>query len=227
MSATKFENISVYNIAGAFRGLRNPMNSWSQSDSELEVNMYDVAEVDTDVSYFEIVEDAHLGEKDIDLAQRMIRGGTDESKFLRQIFVSMDITLPLSVWKELDTYKVATVANSCSTMHKLTSTPITMECFSYNPTGDQIADGYFKDAVLHCEQVRQAYLKTNDKKYWRLLVDMLPEGWLQKRTWTANYAVLRNIYFARRNHKMSEWHEFCKVIEELPYAKELICYEAK
>ena len=96
MPNTKFENISVYNIVGAFRGLRNPMNSWDQSDSELEVNMYDVAEVDTDVSYFEIVEDAHIGEKDLDLAQRMLRGGNDESKFMRQIFVSMDITLPLS-----------------------------------------------------------------------------------------------------------------------------------
>jgi len=227
MPKSKFENISVYNIAGAFRGLRNPMNSWDSSDSELEVNMYDVAEIDTDVSYFEIVEDAHLGEKDIDLAQRMIRGGNDESKFLRQIFVSMDITLPLSVWKELDTYKVATVANSCSTMHKLASTQITLDCFSFTPTGDALADSYFTDYVTKCEQVRQAYVKTKDVKYWRLLVDMLPESWLQKRTWTANYAVLRNIYFARRNHKMSEWHDFCKVIEDLPYAKELICYEAK
>lgn len=127
----------------------------------------------------------------------------------------------------MDQYKVGTTTDSCSTMHKLASTPITLDCFSFTPTGDALADSYFTDYVTKCEQVRQAYVKTKDVKYWRLLVDMLPESWLQKRTWTANYAVLRNIYFARRSHRMEEWHDFCRVIEDLPYAKELICYEAK
>ena len=223
----KIENTMVYNFSGAFRGLRNPLNSWDRSDSDCEANMFDVAETDGGAGYCEIVEDTHLGPDDIALAQRMLRGGNDEAKFMRQIFVSMDITSDLSWWKQMDQYKVGTVTNSCSTMHRLATTPINMDCFNFSPTGDQTADTFMLDHIRHCEQVRQAYLNTRDMKYWHLLVQMLPNSWLQKRTWTGNYAVLRNIYFARRGHKLADWHKMCEHIESLPYAKELICYEIK
>ena len=223
----KIENVMVYNFSGAFRGLRNPLNSWKSSDSECEANMFDVGEAEGGPGYCEIVEDTHLGKEDVALAQRMLRGGNDEAKFMRQIFVSMDITSDLSWWKQMDQYKVGTVTNSCSTMHRLATTPINTDCFNFSPTGDQTADAFMFDHIRHCEQVRQAYLNTRDMKYWHLLVQMLPNSWLQKRTWTGNYAVLRNIYFARRGHKLADWNEFCKYIETLPYAEELICYEVK
>ena len=197
--------IEVSNFKGAFRGLRNPLNSWHLSDSYTDENG----------SYI-------LGEKDLDLARRMIKGGPDESKFLRQIFVSMDITAPLYWWKEMDTYKVATVANSTSTMHKITSKEITEDDFSFDDDWDLIFNLAKGSIVESCENLRQKYLNTQDKRYWRALIQLLPEGYNQTRTWTANYQVLRNIYFARRNHKLIEWHTFCEMIENLPYAKELI-----
>ena len=197
--------IEVSNFKGAFRGLRNPLNSWHLSDSYTDENG----------SYV-------LGEKDLDLARRMIKGGPDESKFLRQIFVSMDITAPLYWWKEMDTYKVATVANSTSTMHKITSKEITEDDFSFDNDWDLIFNLAKASVVESCENLRQKYLNTQDKRYWRALIQLLPEGYNQTRTWTANYQVLRNIYFARRNHKLIEWHTFCEEIEKLPYAKELI-----
>ena len=197
--------IEVSNFKGAFRGLRNPLNSWHLSDSYTDENG----------SYI-------LGEKDLDLARRMIKGGPDESKFLRQIFVSMDITAPLYWWKEMDTYKVATVANSTSTMHKITSKEITEDDFSFDDDWDLIFNLAKASVVESCENLRQKYLNTQDKRYWRALIQLLPEGYNQTRTWTANYQVLRNIYFARRNHKLIEWHTFCEEIEKLPYAKELI-----
>ena len=149
---------------------------------------------------------------------------------MRQIFVSMDITAPLYLWKEISTYKVATVANSTSTMHKLATTPITRECFSFDnefldKDKQTIFDFIIDDTISNLEELRQLYIGTQDKKYWRMLIQLLPESWNQTRTWTANYAVLRNIYFSRKNHKLQEWRDFCKIIETLPYGKELICYE--
>lgn len=217
------DNIEVFNFEGAFRGLRNPMNSWHLSDS-----------------YWDISENPNryiIGEKDLALAQRMIAAGTDESKFLRQIFVSFDLTMPLYFAKEFDTYKVGTVANSCSTMHKLDSSEITEEMFSTDgvdlnlkildsPLDDATDIGWlWKDIIFYCEQLRRKYKETKNKDYWRALIQVLPNGFLQKRTITLNYQVLRAMYFARRHHKLTEWHEFCKMIENLPYGKELICYE--
>lgn len=183
------------------------------------------------------MDDYILGPNDLSLAQRMIASGPDESKFLRQIFISMDITAPWYWWKEADTYKVATVANSCSTMHKLSAYPITSKMFSFdeevldlpiweNGTKDNGGDvGWLVNDIMEaCEQLRLRYLETKDKRYWRALVQLMPNSFNQKRTWTANYVVLRNIYFARRNHKLTEWHTFCEMIEKLPYGKELICY---
>ena len=216
----KIENIEVFNFEGAFRGLRNPMNSWNKSDSYIDVltNKYIV------------------GENDLKLAQRMIGAGTDESKFMRQIFVSMDITAPLYWWKEADTYKIATVSNSCSTMHKITSSEITEENYSFDPEPDKpLTDLPTNDyvrildiknrAVADVEWLRKKYNETKDKRYWRLLIQINPDGWLQKRTWTGNYQNLRNMYFARKNHKLIEWIQFCQIIEQLPYSKELICYK--
>ena len=216
----KIENIEVFNFEGAFRGLRNPMNSWNKSDSYIDAltNKYIV------------------GENDLKLAQRMIGAGTDESKFMRQIFVSMDITAPLYWWKEADTYKIATVSNSCSTMHKITSSEITEENYSFEPEPDKPltdlpTDDYVRildiknRAVADVEWLRKKYNETKDKRYWRLLVQINPDGWLQKRTWTGNYQNLRNMYFARKNHKLIEWIQFCQIIEQLPYSKELICYK--
>ena len=216
----KIENIEVFNFEGAFRGLRNPMNSWNKSDSYIDAltNKYIV------------------GENDLKLAQRMIGAGTDESKFMRQIFVSMDITAPLYWWKEADTYKIATVSNSCSTMHKITSSEITEENYSFDPEPDKPltdlpTDDYVRildiknRAVADVEWLRKKYNETKDKRYWRLLIQINPDGWLQKRTWTGNYQNLRNMYFARKNHKLIEWIQFCQIIEQLPFSKELICYK--
>ena len=169
-----------------------------------------------------------IGPNDANLARRMVLAGNDDGKFARQIFVSVDITAPLYYFKELDTYKVSTVANSTSTMHKLASTPITRDCFSLDcdlEDEDSKFNEYVDKMVNDLESLRQYYLKTNDKRYWRALIQLLPESWNQTRTWTANYQVLRNIYFARRNHKLQEWHSFCDWIHSLPYSDLLITCE--
>ena len=218
------DKISVFNVDGAIRGMRNPLNSWHLSDSTY----------DKETGIFII------GKKDMGLAHRLLNSGTaDDSKYMRQIMVSMDITAPLFWWKEMDQYKVGTTTNSTSTMHKLASTPITKECFSfdYASTPLVIQNEYEEDIDVSLttqevvdefinilEQTRQKYNATKSVVYWRALVELLPNAWNQTRTWTANYQVLRNIYFARRNHKLTEWHDFCKMIENLPYGKELICY---
>ena len=178
------------------------------------------------------VEYAYLGPNDLNLAQRMIKAGASDRKFLRQILVSVDITAPLYWWKEADTYKVATVANSTSTMHKLASTPITKECFEmgdYEPSL-RLIDDVDIGLRVNCfiddlEQLRQKYLETKDKKYWKELIRWLPNGWLQTRTWTGNYETLRNMYGQRRYHKLTEWsQDFCNWVKTLPYAEELILF---
>lgn len=238
----KVENMEVFNIEGALRGMRNPMNSWDKSDSyfgcKKHPNIFEErnSKCDKDCTFGnmkKVCSNYHniffIGENDLNLAQKLIKSGTDHSKFMRQIFVSMDITAPLYLWKEISTYKVATVANSTSTMHKLATTPITRECFSFDnefldKDKQTIFDFIIDDTISNLEELRQLYIGTQDKKYWRMLIQLLPESWNQTRTWTANYAVLRNIYFSRKNHKLQEWRDFCNVIEELPYGKELICH---
>ena len=266
------DNKNVNGFEAAIRGMRNPLESWHQSDSLFGIQhdddgwkssntLYDArdkwmvyngygaledCETTTDTirwhSEAEQIEEwlwdnslldadgaysirYYFGPIDLRVAQNLIRAGADESKFMRQITVSFDITAPLYWWKEMDTYKVGTVANSTSTMHKLTSRPIRIDDFSFDK--EFIDYQMFKNIVRDCEWLRQKYVETKDKTYWRALIQLLPESYNQTRTWTANYAVLRNIYFARRNHKLSEWHDFCKVIETLPYAKELICLEER
>lgn len=215
----KIENTEVFNFAGAFRGMRNPMNSWDKSDSNFENNQI------------------NIGPNDMKLARSLIEGGSEHRKFLRQIFVSFDLTAPLYIWKEFDTYKVGTVANSTSTMHKLASTPITLDCFEiddlnlvpYNEYAQRkelkynIDPDFVQMALIpYLEYLRQKYNETKDTVYWEELIRWLPESWLQKRTITLNYENLRNMYHQRKNHKLTEWHTICKWIETLPYAQELI-----
>lgn len=185
---------------------------------------------------------AALGPKDLALAQKLVLAGPEHCKFMRQIFVSVDITAPIYWWKEFDTYKVGTTANSTSTMHKLTSKPITKDCFEFD-NGDELEitnytiphggecgvvySDYQEDIIDMCETLRQKYLETKDKRYWRALVQILPQSWLQTRTITMSYANLRNMYFQRRGHKLIEWLQFCGWIVKLPYGEELIMLEEK
>lgn len=185
-----------------------------------------------------IADYAFLGPNDLDLAQRMIKAGTPNDKFLRQIFVSVDITAPLYLWKEIDQYKVGTVTDSTSTMHKLASTPITKDCFEmddYNGSLkmydrepyniDDYVDDMWDSIIDYCETLRKRYLETKDQRYWKELIRLLPESWLQTRTWSANYSVLRNIYHWRKDHRLTEWHTFCNWIKTLSYSNELILFE--
>ena len=230
------ENIKVFNFEGAMRGLRNPKDSWHLSDSNfnqkgclLPEHMKEGMSCARCQLFGGFGEDCipYIGPKDMKLAQAMIGAGPDEAKFLRQIFISMDITAPLYWWKEFDTYKVGTVANSCSTMHKLDAYPIERSMFSWDNVGDPGEEFWATvDAICaECERLRLKFKETGDKTYWRALVQLLPNSWMQKRTVTINYQVARAQYFARRHHKLTEWHTLCDVYMELPYGKEFIGYE--
>ena len=199
------QRTAVMNLENAIRGARNPMNSWARMDSA-----YD--------------EDGHyiLGENDLSLAMRLSRAGSDHRKFLRQIFVSVDITAPLYWWKEFDTYKVGTVANSTSTMHKVHAKAFSREDFSC----DRMDEGGLRmlDAVIeYLESERKKFLSDKeDRQPWHNIIQTLPSSYNQMRTVTMNYENLINIYYARRNHKLAEWHTLCDWIMTLPYARELI-----
>ena len=213
----KFENTSVYNIYNAIIGARNPMNSWNKSDSVFN-------------GFNGKIENTVIGKNDLELMQKLIKAGSEHRKFLRQIFVAVDITAPLYFFKELDTYKVGTVSNSTSTMHKLADTPITLNCFEmddFTPLIDNFKiDLSWQTVVSYLEQLRQKYNETKDKCYWKELIRLLPESWLQKRTITMNYENILNMYRQRKNHKLTEWSKsFCDWIKTLPYAEELICLE--
>lgn len=221
-----FENTEVFNFEGAIRGMRNPLNSWNKSDSEYKV-------VHIDQFSLEETKDFIVGPNDLDLAQRLISGGPEHAKFLRQIFVSVDITAPLYWWKEADTYKIGTTANSTSTMHRLMAEPFEYKDFELDENrwlpifeedtySNSSYQEYIDSIIKMCNHLRNNYLTTEDKRYWRALVQILPNAYLQTRTWTANYAVLRNIYFQRKNHKLREWYQFRDWIKSLPYSKELI-----
>ena len=198
------ERGSVMNLENAIRGARNPMNSWERSDSG-----YDSAGAYA------------LGQNDLDLAMRLCAAGSDHRKFLRQILVSMDITAPLYWWKEFDTYKVGTVANSTSTMHKLHARAIGLDDFSTDHmTPGSLAE--FEKYVAYLETVRLRYAADKNKTDWYDLIQLLPSSYNQMRTVSLNYEVLANIYFARRNHKLDEWHTLCAAILSLPYARELL-----
>lgn len=235
----KIDGTNTYGWEAAVRGMRNPMNSWAKSDSHYcwepqypgggcfgcELNSDHNCRVDKYV----------VGTADLDLMKRLIKSGTDHSKFLRMIGVTCDLTAPLYWWKEYDTYKVGTVANSCSTMHKIQAKEFTINDFSCEHLMNGEEDlreasipfdsyGYsIKDvlgitiAVLN--HARMKFLETQDKKWWWQMIQLLPTSYNQKRTVQLNYAVLRNIYHSRKNHKLDEWHDFCHWIEGLPYSE--------
>jgi hypothetical protein len=282
----KFENERVMNFDGAFRGMRNPLESWAKSDSYFGLTDpysdidYDISALwgekdhpeyygdnlgdyedkridledkyskwllkngilyrnDTDL-YYEV---AFIGPNDMKLAKNLIAAGSSDRKFLRQIFVSVDITAPIYWWKECDQYRIGVTTNSTSTMHKLATTPITLDCFETDDFEDfKVADdsfldnrfleltafttsNYLEDTITKCEILRQRYNETKDKRYWKELIRLLPESWLQTRTTTMNYEVLRSMYFQRRHHKLSEWRTFTDWVASLPYAEDLILYE--
>lgn len=220
----KFENTEVWGFEHEIRGMRNPKESWNKSDSEWETHI--------DYNKDEVYTKFAIGKNDLRLAQSLIRASSEHRKFLRQIFVSVDITAPLYWWKEFDTYKVGTVANSTSTMHKLASTPITMDCFEMddfdnyvtvtNNNFDQDCINFiWGDVIRICEELRQKYNETKDKHYWKELIRLLPESWLQKRTVTMNYENVLNMIRQRKNHKLTEWSKsFIDWAFSLPYAKE-------
>ena len=224
----KFENTEVMNFEGALRGMRNPLNSWDKSDTGW-IDDEDYEAVDYIAEDWEEMIDGHfhrvkvIGANDLDLARRLIKAGSDHRKFLRQIFVSVDITAPLYWWKEFDTYKVATVANSCSTMHRIHERDLTLDDdleYYENPT---TALDYVLRVINY---YRKKFVETKDKRYWWQMIQLLPTSYNQRRTVTLNYETLRNIYGSRKGHKLDEWRvDFMEWIDSLPYAKELITDE--
>ena len=233
----KIENTDVFGFEAAIHGMRNPMNSWDKSDS-----------------YWTYIEDEHtlqrapfeffVGDNDLALMKKLAAAGTDHSKFMRMIIVTCDITAPLYWWKEFDTYKVGTVRNSCSTMHTITAKEFTLSDFSrehlftsdvqYYQVNDTEEDETIDLSTSALEVLgltiqalnayRKLYLKINNEKFWRQLIQLLPSSYNQRATVQLNYAVLRNMYHSRKNHKLDEWRDFCRWIESLPYS-ELIAGE--
>lgn len=218
----KIENVDVYGFEASIRGMRSPMNSWDKSDSgwvsPRASNLFPTIYV--------------VGSKDLDLMTRLRNAGTDHRKFMRMVTVYVDVTAPLYWWKEFDTYKVGTVANSCSTMHKIHAKEFTLEDFScehlfdFCPDCDTDSATVLRYTIGWLNYCREKYLETKDKEYWWQLIQLLPSSYNQRRTVMLNYEVLANIYNSRRNHKLDEWHTFCDWIESLP-CSELITGKEK
>lgn len=205
----KFEELEVVGLDHAIRGMRNPKNSWDKSDSDIYNKKF-------------------IGTKDLNLMMQLAKGGPVHAKYRRMISVYVDITAPLYWWKEFDTYKVGTVANSCSTMHKLDSKEFTIDDFSHEHLLDHGDEGVFlgdwvplyvlEHLIVVLNKQRDKFLVTKDKKYWWQMIQLLPTSYNQKRTVMLNYEVLTNIWESRKGHKLDEWHEFCEMIEDLPYS---------
>lgn len=194
----------VFNLENAIRGARNPMNSWNRMDSQYDENN----------NYI-------LGPNDLDLAMRLCNAGSDHRKFMRQIFVSVDITAPMYWWKEFDTYKVATTANSTSTMHKIHSKEFELTDFSIDHMSESTLN-VMNQILINLETERKAFIETKEKQHWWNMIQLLPSSYNQLRTCTMSYETLRSMHAARKYHKLDEWHVLCEWIESLPYAKELL-----
>jgi hypothetical protein len=233
----KFENTEVLGWEHAIRGMRNPMNSWEKSDSwflDSQDGLYNIIG-DLNDSVPDHIENEYIGPNDLSLMKRLRNAGTDHRKFMRMITVYVDITAPLYWWKEFDTYKVGTVANSCSTMHKIHAKEFTLEDFSiehlmewedYESEAKELKPTrlcnfkfYLMDTISALNNARDLYLQTNDKKYWWQMIQLLPSSYNQRRTVMLNYEVLANIYKSRKDHKLDEWRELCAWIESLPYSE--------
>ena len=214
----KVENIETFGLYGAMRGMRNPLNSWDKAD--------------TTVYQGHDKEFVNIGVNDLNLATRLIKAGTEHRKFLRMIHVQMDVTAPLYWWKEADTYKVGTTANSCSTMHKIAAKEFMLDDFSHDHLFNDavVYNGYVSTSVLECvigalNEFRNLYLETKDKKYWWQMIQLLPSSYNQRRTWDMSMETLLSILHQRKNHKLDEWNEFRDIcLEQVPYLKEF--YEA-
>lgn len=220
----KIEKTQIFGVEAAIRGMRNPMNSWKNSDSYFGPSYLE------DESTFV---KPYVGENDLGLMCRLSKAGTDHRKYMRMISVYLDVTAPLYWWKEFDTYKVGTVANSCSTMHRIAAHEFTLDDFSHehligphNDTsrklplfGHQLPFIQLQNTIDCLNVCREVYLETKDKKYWWQMIQLLPSSYNQKRTLMVNYEVLANIYHSRKNHKLDEWHTFCDWIETLPYSE--------
>ena len=214
----KVENIETFGLYGAMRGMRNPLNSWDKAD--------------TTVYQGHDKEFVNIGVNDLNLATRLIKAGTEHRKFLRMIHVQMDVTAPLYWWKEADTYKVGTTANSCSTMHKIAAKEFALDDFSHDHLFNDavVYNGYVSTSVLECiigalNEFRNLYLETKDKRYWWQMIQLLPSSYNQRRTWDMSMETLLSILHQRKNHKLDEWNEFRDVcLEQVPYLKEF--YEA-
>lgn len=199
----RVEHLETWGFSHAIRGMRNPMNSWSKSDSRLDAD-----------------EPIQIGENDLKLMQKLYRGGTEHRKYLRQIMVAMDITAPLYWWKEFDTYKIGTVANSCSTMHKIAAKPFVREDFSCEKLDAEALDCL--DRIIETlNRNRERFLTEKDKRYWWNMIQLLPTSYQQKRTVTLNYETVYTILRQRRGHKLDEWNDFCVILSKLPYVAEI------
>ena len=221
----KLERTSVMNLENAIRGARNPMNSWDRMDSVY----YTLDNVAVEERYK--IGEFELGPNDLSLARRLIKAGSDHRKFLRQIFVSVDITAPLYWWKEMDTYKVGTTANSCSTMHKIHAKEFEFGDFSHEHLYSRFGESYEAmdclENIIEClNKYRHLYIETKEKMWWWQMIQLLPSSYNQLRTVTLSYENLLNIYRARKHHKLDEWHAVCDWIETLPYFKEM-CLESE
>lgn len=209
----KIENVETYGWEAAIRGARNPMNSWENSDSFWTHIENPLTHNTANFEYF-------VGDGDLRLLRKLANAGPDHGKFLRMITVTMDITAMQPWWAEFDTYKVGSVRNSCSKMHKIHVKPFTYDDFAHEGC-DEIpwAKVALEHVISACENLRQKFNETNEKKYWRALIELLPEGYLMRATVQLNYAVLRAMYHARKNHKLNEWRLFCEFIEKLPHSE--------
>lgn len=205
----RIENTEVYGWEAAIRGMRNPMNSWDKDDSR---HIEDT--LTGDVNFM-------IGENNLKLMENLVKAGTDHSKFMRMITVTMDITAPLYWWKEFDTYKVGTVRNSCSTMHKIHAKEFTLDDFSHEHLIDSEESwlGFMEELIDALNCAREIYLATKDKRYWWQMIQLLPSSYNQRATVQVNYEVLRNMYKSRAEHKLDEWRDFCKWIDTLPYSE--------
>ena len=217
----KIENTEVYGWEAAVRGMRNPMNSWDKSDTELTISTQYFGNVSTRQT------EICIGKKDFALMKTLVESGTDHRKFLRMVNVTVDITAPLYWWKEFDTYKVGTVRNSCSTMHKITAKEFTIDDFSHehlihDEYGEETPTDILQYLICALNTFRELYLKSHDKNYWWQIIQLLPSSYNQRATVQLNYEVLLNMYHSRKNHKLDEWRTFCEWIEKLPYMEEFI-----
>lgn len=220
----KVENVEVLGWGAAIRGMRNPMNSWEKSDSHYECHEYDKLSDDCQKVY--LLDEYIPGPNDLNLMTRLRNAGTDHRKFMRMITVYLDITAPLYWWKEFDTYKVGTVANSCSTMHKIAAKEFTLDDFSHehlsdfssHPENVQDPLTILSSTIKTLNSCRECYIKEKDNFFWWQMIQLLPSSYNQKRTVMLNYEVLANMYKSRRNHKLDEWHTLCDWIESLPYS---------